>query len=468
MADQIENIVDVTITRETSVPSIKSFNGHLVISADNPAVPGVKTSVTVKLTNPTNDIITIPAGTYTYNDTQKSYALTLTNPVIISGNGGTRDYTIAADSVGPDANAVVGVIQITLFGPSLDGNLTAEITRVTQGRANGYLFTTAKRVIEYGSMDEVVAAGFPATGYSYRAAQKHFSQSPHVNKLFIGCRLSSDGSWTAALDAIKNQNKGWYAVSSSARLMANQQEIAQWIQANEKIGIITTGDSQAVDADTGDIAAWAHLNNLDRVAVVYHPDAALADPLVDALNPNDPCIEAALFGKMLTYDPGSPTWKFEDFTSVPTYDLGTEQISTLTAKKANWYMEVADLPMLAEGTMASGEFIDIIHGLDWIKARIQSRVFMVLKNSEKVPYTDAGIQLIVDTVSAALQEGVNKGIFAPGFLISAPSKAEIAEDYIGRRILPDIAFTAELAGAIHQTIIKGRAVLKMDATNKEA
>jgi hypothetical protein len=440
-----------------------SFNGHLVVSEDNPPVPGVKTTITLVIRNPTSDIITIAAGTYIYNDLSKSYTLTFDNPVIISGNGGSRTYDLEAGSVGPDANAIPGPIQMALVNPALGDGLTGEITSATQGKDNGYFFTSAKHVVEYGSMDEIASAGFPTTGYSYRAAQKHFSQNPHAKNISIGCKVASDASWIAALDAIKNENNDWYAVSCGARRMANQQEAAQWIQANEKIGILSTGDTQAVDAESGDIAAWAHLNNLDRVAVVYHPDAALADPLVDALNPADPCIEAALFGKMLAKDPGEATWMFKDVTSVPTYNLGTGQISTLKKKKANWYMTTASLPMLAEGTMASGEFIDIIRGIDWLKARIQTLVFMVLHQRDKVPYTNAGIQLIKATLDAALQEGVNRGLLAQ-YESYAPDKADIAEDYIGQRTLPDVTFTGELAGAIHHTIIKGRAVLKMSAT----
>ncbi|MDR2071468.1 MAG: hypothetical protein LBP81_08670 [Treponema sp.] len=52
--------------------------------------------------------------------------------------------------------------------------------------------------------------------------------------------------------------------------MANQQECAQWIQANEKLGGLCSGDSTIPDAETGDIAAWAKLNNLDRVFVFFH------------------------------------------------------------------------------------------------------------------------------------------------------------------------------------------------------
>ena len=36
----------------------------------------------------------------------------------------------------------------------------------------------------------------------------------------------------------------------------------------------------------------------------------------------------------------------------------------------------------------------MIHGLDWLKARIQNLVYTPIAQQDKVPYTDAGIGVI--------------------------------------------------------------------------
>jgi hypothetical protein len=266
--------------------------------------------------------------------------------------------------------------------------------------------------------------------------------------------IPADADWTAALTKIKEQNNDWYAISVSARMMANQQECAQWIEANEKLGILTSGDDLLPNEETGDIAAWAKLNNLDRVAVFYHPDAKLADAEADILTVIDPIPEAAYFGKMLTYQPGSANWKFKELQSVPTYELTQGQIKNVEDKNATWYITTSDNPMTSNGQVASGEYIDVIHGLDWLKARIQNLVFTALVNVDKVPFTDEGIQMIVSPLKAALEEGKKNKILA-SYEISFPAVADVSITDKGKRFLPDINFTGVLAGAINATKING-------------
>jgi hypothetical protein len=313
------------------------------------------------------------------------------------------------------------------------------------------VFDADHRVRVFGSPEEVLSAGFPASSYVYRAFAKQFSQSPHISRAYVGIKLSSDASWADALAAIKNQNNAWYAVSPSARVMAQQQEIAQWIQANKKLAVLTTGDPAVVGAASGDIAAWAKLNNLARVIPFYHPDAGVIDGLV---KPDDPIPEAAYFGKMLTKHPGTPTWKFKRMEAVPTYELGEGQFTASQDKNATVYLSVADVPCTFEGKVASGEYIDVIHGCDWLEARIQNLIFAKLVEIDKVPFTDTCIQIVVNALRQALDEGIKCDLLA-GYDVSYPNAADVPSTEKGKRFLPDVKFDAPLAGAIHAARING-------------
>jgi len=313
------------------------------------------------------------------------------------------------------------------------------------------VFDDEHRIRVFGSPDEVESAGFEPDSYIYRAFSKLFSQSPHIGRAWVGMKLESDATWTSALAKIKKQNNTFYAVATSARKMADQQVVAQWIQANKKLGIVTTGDPAVVDAETGDFASWAKLNNLDRVVPFYHPDSALVNGL---LSPDDPIPEAAYFGKMLTKHPGSPTWKFKNMQSVPTYELDEGQFTTSQNKNATVYCSVADVPTTFEGKVAAGEFIDVIHGCDWLEARIQALIFARLVQIDKVPFTTAGIIMVVDELRRGLDEGVKCQLLAD-FEIFIPNAADVAVLEKGKRVLPDVTFDATLAGAIHAVKVKG-------------
>jgi hypothetical protein len=310
--------------------------------------------------------------------------------------------------------------------------------------------TQSGRVQKYGGLSELLDAGFPAASFAYKAAQKQLSQSPHIGEFYVGLKANAEEDWDAALQAIQDENNEWYAVTAGTRVMAEQQAAAEWIQAAGKLGILATGDSALVNSETGDLASWAKTVNLDRVAVFYHPGIA---------DGQDPIPEAALFGKMLTKHPGSATWALKSLASVPAYNLKSGQFDKSQEKNALVYVTIAGVPVIQDGKVASGEYIDVIHGLDWLKARLQNLVFTPMSQRDKIPFTDEGIQTIVSQVRAGLEEGARYEIITGDYEIRYPEITGLAQDWKGKRTLPDVKFTAPLAGAIQHTVIDGTVTL---------
>ena len=110
--------------------------------------------------------------------------------------------------------------------------------------------------------------------------------------------------------------------------------------------------------------------------------------------------------------------------------------------------------------------IDVIRFRDWLVETIQTEVFSVMINRDKLPYTDAGIAIVENTINAVLELGQTRGGIAPtefdedgnrnlGYSISVPKAASISANVKAQRVLRDVKFTARLAGAIHAVEIKG-------------
>lgn len=318
-------------------------------------------------------------------------------------------------------------------------------------------FDAAHRVKVIGDPEELITAGLTVNSVPYLAAQKQFSQNPHIGKMYIGVKLPTDANWGAALSAIKKQNDGFYAVTASARTMEEQQEIATWVEANKKLYCAESGDSMITDEETGDIAAWLKLNNMDRTFVIFHPGCVPGEngKIVSA----DPMPGVALFGGMLTFQPGSATWMFKDMNAVPTYELETGQFDTASAKNAMLYCSVADVPTTFWGKVGSGEYIDIIHGCDWLEARIQNKIFTDLKKNKKVPFNNTGIEIIKGALKSALDEGIKIAELLDSYEITIPDASEVAEDEKAERNLPQVKFSAPLQGAIHTTKLSGTVTL---------
>jgi hypothetical protein len=456
MADQLENIVQVTIERNTRVPSMKSFSEHLVAAEFSPVGinPVFDPDHRVRVFGSLDEIAAagFPTDGFIYRAASKQYSQSkhignmYVGWKIPGGVNITTGILSAALSAGSIIAWTVNGTNMTEIEFDIEGSSEKCIDRMVADLKDdfGNLFTAKKvdanTITLYGAAATV---NVTITG-----------GSPVPTMTFTGKAIPADVNWTATLNKIKEQNNDWYGISVGARMMAHQQECAQWIQANEKIGGLCSGDSTITDEETGDIAAWAKLNNLDRVFVLFHPDAKLADASVDAISPIDPIPEVGLFGKMLTYKPGEATWKFKELQNIPTYELTQGQVKNVETKNANWYMTTGSVPMTSNGQVASGEYIDIIVGLDWLKARIQNLVFTALINVPKVPFTDEGVQMVVSPLKAALEEAKTNGLLA-SYEIIFPAVADVSITDKGKRFLPNVDFSGVLAGAIHATKING-------------
>ena len=317
-------------------------------------------------------------------------------------------------------------------------------------------FLTTDVTPNYGSTERVRLVGkseyavmFASVQVVLDALTAFFSQNPSVTQAYVGRKLTAgEGTetWTEALTAMAADNNAWYGIIAGTRTLADQQLVATYAEANEKLYVAGSNDSNIPDG-TGDIAEYANTNSLDRTAIIYHPDADLST--------SDPYPDAAWMGKMFPKDPGSATWDLKTLATVPVYELSTGQQDTVLGKNGNYYISVSDVPITQEGTVGSGEYIDIIRGVDWLKARIQQLVFTPLVQLDKVPFTNVGIQVPVGQLRAALREAVAVGLITEDFVVTFPDVSEVSATDKGNRLLPDVEFTATLAGAIHKTQISG-------------
>ena len=234
---------------------------------------------------------------------------------------------------------------------------------------------------------------------------------------------------------------------STTRVVAQVKKIMDWVEADYKLFITASADTnipdQTVGSDTTSLAAYAKDNALERSAVMYHTLAA------------SEYIDAAWFGKCLPYDAGSINWMFKTLSSVTVDELTATQRVNIFAKYANCYDTVAGVNITRKGTVGANEYLDIVRGIDWLRANIQAEVYTVLVNELKVPYTDAGIQSIVAAVRDILEQGIDNGFLASITTCQGPDRADVSSSDVTARILRDVEFEAVAAGAINEVIITG-------------
>ena len=103
----------------------------------------------------------------------------------------------------------------------------------------------------------------------------------------------------------------------------------------------------------------------------------------------------------------------------------------------------------------------MITGIDWLAVNAQARIFAVIASNRKVPYTDTGIDTLVNPLRSTLKQAVSLGILAAssdmpnGFVINQPAADSISATDKQTRILSGITFTGHLAGAVNAVTVVG-------------
>lgn len=262
------------------------------------------------------------------------------------------------------------------------------------------------------------------------------------------------------LDAIRARNDDWYGLTFTRDLDtdANYLAGAAWVETNKKL--FGAFDDSLIAKDSTSI--------LD---LLFKLQEFAYDRTFTAWNNNGTLYpEVSEMTRMLVTDylvPSSAiTLKFKKLPGITPVNLTPNERQTLIGKFAELYVTRGGVNMLEEGKVASGEFIDVIHSVDWLQDTIAFEVFGVLFTSAtKIPMTDLGVAQIEAAVKVVLDIAVEARIIAedfdddgnlvPAYQIQTASVLDIQAAQRAQRIAPAVTFTARLAGAIHFASVVG-------------
>jgi hypothetical protein len=257
--------------------------------------------------------------------------------------------------------------------------------------------------------------------------------------------LSAATSIAVDLSAFENVDPNFYGIVIDVSNEADIADAATWTETRRKILVARSHDTNTLDPlITTDVFSDLQALARYRTAPYYHDDVGAF-------------VDAGQLSERLTVDPGSDTWAFKSVRGVRSYALNTSEEGALRAKSANYYTSIKGLDVILNGVTAGGEWADQVRGIDWTTARIQERVFGLFASAEKVPFTNAGIDAVKAEIEGQILAGIDVGFISTDepYLIEAPASTEVDAADKRARFLPDVTFSAPLAGAIHATEITG-------------
>lgn len=264
----------------------------------------------------------------------------------------------------------------------------------------------------------------------------------------LSVKMTHAGDPTASLDALELEDPGWYCLLSGQNSPTFVANAETWIEAHTKIFVFDLPETDAIQVVVGsgtDALAASHAGGFKRSAGSYHHRPATF-------------MSAAWAGAVLPIDPGGDTWALKILTGTGIASkLNTTNRSNLEARNANFCTTAWGKSATFFGTTADGNFIDVRRGLDWLNDDIVKGIGSALLSVKKIPFTNKGVTTIVNQVKASLSRAVQRGILRdfPRPAVTAPDVADVADADKATRLLPDVAFSGELAGAIHKVKVKG-------------
>lgn len=419
-------------TAAAQTQALPSLAGTLGVVNGSPIVSTTSTQVGTVIPGDSVMFVSQP-GSYYAVLSVTSTTITLTS----SYSGVTNASTKAADVCTIAAAATA--IQVALAGMTHIGTATVAANVVTLSRTDG-------------GLNDI--QGWCSNG---------FASIQLAN-------TTADPGLTADLAAIRAANNAaWYGLILDSNSAAEIEAAASWAES-------TGVGGKFLFADNSDFANTVVSTTTDVFSVLR----ALSYKRTH-LEQNDSSVlsyaGAAMCGQLLAMNPGSYTAAYKTLPGVPA-DSDTTltegqalALNTQTAanpgsggKWGNYYKTQAGQNWTFPGVTPSGQYVDLTIGIDWLQTHMQADVAAVLAGLPKLPFTDNGIALIRNAIDSRLRLASTPayGLILPDgqdparpISVIVPAASAVSPTDRGNRNLPNVSWSAGLAGAILTTSIFG-------------
>jgi hypothetical protein len=299
----------------------------------------------------------------------------------------------------------------------------------TDGMVRSY--TTYQQVLD----DPLIVTDSPVEAMARTA----FAQKPAIPTLYIAKQLTVNAATPSVdLALAAASNNDWFGLAMESSDVAAIDDAIGWGAANKKYGFFRlTATASLPAAESSYASIW--FTTSSSAALKY--------------------LDVAAASRLLAYIPGSYTGAYKTLENVESINPSAADETILLANHINFYPTIAGRPVTYQGWAygATSGYIDTYIGALYLETRMAEDVFAVMAQQLKIPFTNNGINLIVNSVKARLSQSVKDGFLAadPAPIVQAPLASEVSAIDKSNRLLQTIEFEAETAGAIHTVKIHG-------------
>lgn len=288
---------------------------------------------------------------------------------------------------------------------------------------------------EYTSL-ESIEADYARTTSVYMKASAIFKQDNAPDKVAVGA--FADGE--AAVFVEKQFNQSWHFALLADYVAADALAISNFIEEKTFKFLVV---------NVADVAGAQQFKGNARTIVLVH-------------NNSEENIDSALLGAVASKPVGSVTWKFKSLKSVTATEITADELKAIHEAGAIAYVNIAGIAQTSEGITAGIEYIDALHGDDWIKTNLETRIQTLLSKTDKLSFDASGISLLQSEVKTVLAEAFSNGIISLNdetgegdYSMEVKQRADLKPEDIAARNYKGISFRYKRAGAIHTVDVYG-------------
>jgi len=218
---------------------------------------------------------------------------------------------------------------------------------------------------------------------------------------------SADAGIATDLAAGQLLDPNFYGLATDGYSEAEINAAAAWAEANGKVYLALSNDSDVLSSSTTDIASDLKLAGYNRCGVMVSRSQSSQ-------------MAVASMARLAT-EPGSSDANNKVLSGIGDSFSATEQTNA-EAKRANMFLAFPGVNATYNMSTGSGRLWDTTRDIDWFDANLAADVFNVLLNNEKVPYNITGKGLVQASVERRGSIAESKGVFNSGtFKVAMPA-----------------------------------------------
>ena len=280
---------------------------------------------------------------------------------------------------------------------------------------------------------------------------------------YVANGINAESALAAVTIFDTNWSDQWYGLIIPEASDSDHLVVAPFVEttiAAHFYGVTQAEAATLTSGDTSNISYKLKALGLNHTASQYSSGSTVA--------------VASLLGRMLTVNftgnNTAITGMYKQEPGVTAETLNVTQAANVASYNCNVFVAYNNSTSIIQyGNSASGQFIDTIIGVDWLKGNIQTALYNALYTSTtKIPQTDAGMNMLATQIEAVLIQGVSNGLLAPGtwsgtgfgqiatgqwlsrgyYVYTPPMSSQTQVARAARQSVP-FQIAAHLAGAVH-------------------